>query len=281
MALTRYFNNLSDIDLAKDAVAKRPDLQIQRYEVISSGVITTETGGESQLAPATSPTWNVNDYASTIANNLLIVDDNQKVAIGKVIANTADELTFDETAMTLEEDGSTAPTFTSGSTYDFYVLTPSSVTGQTYGPFFGYVEGAEFSITDTFMKFKYGQPKAMKFQDLDEREATISGGHVSWTNTDVIEAIFNADTYGSQTSQFSYGVGHDPDTDKFYRLTFTNKDRNNRDITIVCRKCQFELTGNIFTDAESGHKMAGFTATLIADNFYPEDADLVQIIRAD
>ena len=42
MALTRFYNNLSDVDLAKEAVAKKSDIYIQRYEFIGEGVLATE-----------------------------------------------------------------------------------------------------------------------------------------------------------------------------------------------------------------------------------------------
>ena len=281
MALERYYTGLSDIDLAKDAIAKKPDLYIQKYEYIGSGVYAIPTGGTSTLTPAVSPAWTIDDYASTVATNLIAYDDNSKAVAGKVVSNDADSITFDETALLLEEDGTTAATLTVGNTYDFYVLTPSSTTGNTYGPFFGYTEGSELNLNDTYMKFKYGVPKQLKFKDLEEREGQITGGHIGIANDDVLETLFQAELYGLQTAQVSYGVGSDPDTDKFYRLTFTNKTRDDRSVIVIARKCQFELTGNIFQDNESGYRMAPFTADLTADGFYPETVDMLQIIRSD
>lgn len=281
MALTRFYNNLADVDLAKEVIAAKPDLYIQKYEFVGSGVLAIETGGTSTLTPATSPAWTINDYQSTIANNLLVVDDNSKVAQGKVASNTATDVTFDETALLLQEDEATTATLTIGNTYDFYVLTPSAITGATYGPFFGYTEGVELNINDTFMKFKYGTPKALKFKDMDEREGQITGGQVNYTNTDIVEAMFGGVTYGSQSSQYSYGVGHAPNTDVFYRLSFLGQDRNGRTFQVIVHKAQFEITGNILQNAESGHFMAPFTADITADGFYPEDADMLLVKRID
>jgi hypothetical protein len=280
MALTRFYDSgLADVDLAKEVLAKTPDIYIQKYEYIGSGVYAISTGGVSTLTPATSPSWSINAYASTVAKNLLIVDDNSKVAQGKVVSNIATAITFDETAMLLEEDETTAASLTAGSTYNFYVLTPSATTGQTYGPFVGYTEGNELALTDTMMKFKYGQPRALKFKDLQEREGKITGGFVNWTNTDVIAALFGGVAYGSQSAKYRYGVGHAPDTDVFYRLTFIGEDRNNRVFRIVVHKVQFESSGNLLSAAESGHKMAPFTVDITADSFFPENADMMLIER--
>jgi hypothetical protein len=130
------------------------------------------------------------------------------------------------------------------------------------------------------MKFKRGIPKQLKFQDLEERAITLAGGHINYTNTDVLEGILNAATYGSQTSQYSYGIGSNPGSSNYYRLTFTGNDRNSRAMTIICRKCLFASNGNIFGKSESGHYMMNFNVDVTADGFYPETADMIQIIRA-
>lgn len=281
MPLDRFYTGLSDVDLARDVIAEKPDLFIQRYEYIGSGVYAPESAGSSVLVPATSQSWTNNDYQSTVALNLIVVDDNDKAASGMVTFNDADSVTFDETAMTLDEDGVTAPTFTAGSTYDFYLLTPSSTTGRTYGPFYGYTEGAELNVNDTYMKFKYSTPKALKFKDLEEREGNITGGHINFVDEDVMESLTGAVNYGSQTSQYSKGIGHNPAEASFYRLTFIGDDRNGRETIVICRKCQFELTGNIWGNAESGHFMAPFTADITSDGFYPVDVDMIQVMHSD
>jgi hypothetical protein len=280
MAFT-YYSSLADINLAKEAIAKTPDLYIQKREFGGEGIFFTDTGGNDALEVTADPSWTTNEFASTVADNILVIDDNNKVATGKIDGNTSDTIFFDSTLLVLEEDGTTAPTFTPGTTYQFRVYTPSSVAGATSGPFFGYVEGAELNITDTFMKFKYSRPKQMKFKDLEEREGTVAGGNVNFTNLDVIKSMFGAVEYGSQTGQYSVGIGSNPDTDLFYRLTFVGEDRNNRVLKIGIRECQFEITGNIFGNAESGHYMAPFVADIISDGFYPDDVNMVGIVRVD
>jgi hypothetical protein len=280
MALS-YYTGLADTNIEKEVIAKTPDLYIQKREYSGTGeyaLITTT--GTSRLTPATSPSWTVDEFNSTVANNIAVLDDNNVVAVGKVVDTTATYIEFDETAMVLESDGATAPTFTAGTTYSFKLYSPSSTAGNTYGPFFGLVEGAELNVTDTFMKFMYSIPKQLLFKDLESREVQIVGGHVNFTNSDVAKTILGAVEYGSQTSQTSLAVGSNPDTDLFYRMTFVGQDRSNRTWVLRTRDAQFEITGNQFGKAESGHFMAPFTADIIADQFYPNNADLFQMIRS-
>ena len=276
-----YYSGLNDTNLAKDVIAKEPDLYIQKREYSGTGVYAIETGGVSTLTPSVSPSWTINEFASTVADNLLVYDGNSLVASAKIVANTADAITFDETTLLLESDGVTPATLVVGTSYSFKVYTPSSISGNTYGPYFGLVEGAELNINDTFMKFKKGTPKKLLFKDLEEREGQITGGHVNFTNKEVAETILGAAEYGSQTGQESIAIGSNPDTNLYYRLTFVGQDRDNRVLVAKARETQFEVSGNLFNKAESGHYMAPFTADIIADAFYPDTADMVGVVRVD
>lgn len=281
MALTpaTFFTSLSDVNLAKDVVAKQPDLYIQRYEFIGKGVLTiAATNGT--LAPAVSPAFTADLLISTVANNLLIVDNDGEVCEGKVSDNDANGVTFVVADMKKVKDGS-ACDLTTALTYDFYVLTPSSIAGMANGPYFGYTEGAELAISEEWMKFKYGQPAKMMFKDLKERAIAINGGTVNFDNEDILKAVLNVSEFGVQTSQFSYGVGSDPVTDQFYRLTFIGADRNGRAIKIQIHKVQINLNGNMFQKSEAGYYMLSFAADVIADNFYPDTADMMLVTRAD
>ena len=277
MALS-YFSSLQDVALSQDMIAKNPDLHIQKFEFIGSGVLDLTVPATATLTPATSPSWTIDEFNSTGISNLYVVDDNSKVAAALVDDTIATAITFDATATLLEEDGTTAASFTDTNTYDFYVLTPST---SANGPFFGYVEGAELTLTDEFMEFKYSRPRKLIRQDLLERAGEISGGNVNFDNEDILRTIFNSDTYGDQTGKFSHGVGSDPDTNKFYKLIFKGTDVNGRAITYVVRKAQFSLNGNLFSNSESGHFMIPFSAKILSDNFYPDDADMMQFTRVD
>jgi hypothetical protein len=282
MALS-YYTGLNDVDINREVLAKRPELYIQKREFGDTGSYAIETtgGGTSSLTPTTSQSWTVNEFASTVADNLLVVDGNNVVATGKVTGNDEDSIYFDESALVLESDGTTPATLVAGTSYSFRVYSPSSTAGNTYGPFFGLVEGTELAINDTFMDFKYNRPRKLLFRDLEEREASLTGGHVNFTGTDVAKTMFGMVEYGSQTGQTSLALGSEPDTDVYYRPTLIGEDRNNRVWVTRMREVQFSITGNILQTAESGHYMAPFDAKLLADGFYPVNADLMQMVRTD
>jgi hypothetical protein len=283
MAIQSFFSGLSDTDLAKEVIANRPDVYIQRYVFIGSGVINITVPSTTTLTPATSPVWTVDSLISTVAKNLLIVDKNGKVASAMITDNTATSLTFDSTACKLEEDETTVASFTAAATCDFYVLTPSSVADQLYGPFMGYAEGLELNITQEKKYFKHGLPRQKKFGDLVEVTGTISGGNINWTNKDILQSIFNATEYGKNTAgEISYGIGTGGGCNEqgnFYRMTFVGEDRNCRTYYIVARKLQFAANGNLLSESADGYMMANFTGDLLSDSFYPSTADLVHVKR--
>ena len=64
-------------------------------------------------------------------------------------------------------------------------------------------------------------------------------------------------------------------------MTFVSEDREGRSTVVIVRKTQLALNGNMMSQAESGHMMIPFTAEILSDEFYPDTADMMQIIRAD
>jgi hypothetical protein len=280
--ISRFYTGTNDSDLAKDVISKRPDVYIQRYEYIGEGVLDVSTPASATLTPATSPAWAVDAYNSTVARNLLIVDNNGKVATAKIADTTATAITFDSTDCKLEEDGGTTATLSAG-TKQFVILTPSSVSGQVYGPFMGYAEGLELSITQTRKSFKYGMPPKVVFSDIAEVTGTISGGTINFTNEDVMQAVLNASEYGRNTSgEISYAIGTGAECNaqgNYYRMTFVGQDRNCRTVYIIARKLQFALDGNILSESNDGYMLANFSAELLADTLYPDDANLVGVNR--
>ena len=84
-----YFTGLSDIDLAKDVIAKNPDLFISRYEFIGSGVLDLTVPTVATLTPSPASAFTVNEFVSTQYRNLFVVDDTLKVSRGIVDANIA------------------------------------------------------------------------------------------------------------------------------------------------------------------------------------------------
>lgn len=277
MAIANYYSSLSDVNLAKDAVAKNSDLYIQKYEYIGTAVLDTSVTGANVLT-MTGVSFVVDELISTMAKNLVVLDDNGIPAQVEIDDNDATTVTFDEANLLIDSDGVTAATLTDTSTYNIYVLTPSP--DSVFGPFFGYTEGLELNISDELMQFKYNMPKKLKFQDLSERTAELVGGNVDISNEDVLTTIFGAEQYGDQTTGFKIGIGSDPDLNIYYRLTKLTEDREGRQIAMIMRKCQVSVTGSLDGSAESGHKMSNFKFDLTSDGFYPDNVDMIQINRA-
>ena len=85
-----YYTSLSDINLAKEVIAKMPDLYIQKREYGGSGTYLSDTGGAGGIEVASDPSWTTDEFASTVADNILFLDDNNKVATGKITGNSND-----------------------------------------------------------------------------------------------------------------------------------------------------------------------------------------------
>lgn len=274
MALTRFFSNIGSIDLAKQMMSREAIVRCQKYEYIGTGALVIITGA-STLTPAVSPAWTIDNYKSAVAKNLLVKDNNGKVATCKIASNTATALTFDEATLLLVEDGTTAAALTTTNTYEFYVLTPSDDTSGAYGPYLGDTEGLELAINDEVMVHKYSSPAKKRRQDLKERSITVQGGVVNVVNDDVFEMLFASSNYGLQTGYKSQGVGSNNDFNRFYRFTFESQDVTGRDEKIIVHQVQVSLNGNFFSKSASGHMMLPLKGEVLADGFYPETANLL------
>ncbi len=277
MAEKLWFTGKSDSNLSKDAVIQKPDIFIAEY-LFEGNAVWDSTADTFTPTPASS--FVVDEFISLGLKNLQVVDDNGLVGTTLITDNDATTITVVEANILLESDGVTAATLTDTETYQIRVLTPTTAS-ESFGKFFGYTEAMELNINDEFAKFKESVPKVLRFQDLIEREVTVVGLNINLSNIDVLSTVFGTELFGLQTAQQSIGVGSNPDISKAYRLVLNGKDRNKRALQWVIRRCQPESTGNIFGGSESGHFAANFNFSVIGDGFYPDTADLLQIIRAD
>lgn len=278
MAIKEYYVSNGDVKLAQDAVAKETEMFIQEFVFLGTALLDNTVPATATLT-MTGTSFVDDKLISTLATNLYLKDDNDVVTAGLVDDNDALTVTLDTTSMLLESDGTTPGTFTDATTYDVYILTPSNV--SSVGPFFGFTEGLALNINDELMEFIYNTPGKKIFTDLKMRTATIEGGNVDVSNKDVLQTIMGADEYGSQTGQFALGIGSDPDFNRYYKVTMLTTDRNNRALQIVCSKTQPSVTGSVNEKAESGHSKASFKFEILSDGFYPDNADMIRIIRAD
>lgn len=274
MAIKTWFSGLSDPNLEKTAAIKNPDVFIQ--EEIFNGTGTYASGAGTFTFTGTS--FTVDELISAGVDNVLVVDDNGVVASTIITDNTATTITIVPANLTLESDTTTAATLTDTNTYTVRILTPGTST-QAYGKFVGYTEGMDLQITDEFAKFKYSVPRSLKFKDLLERQVILTGGSVNIANEDILKTVFGAVDYGlNDSTNFSLGIGSNPGAVSSFRIWMVGTDRNGGNLIWMVRKGQFESTGSVLGDSESGHKILNFNIDGIADSLYPVNADMVQVL---
>lgn len=260
---TFFYDNKQDPQLVNDFLLEQPDIFIQKWEFTGTGVYAEASSTSATLTPATSPSWTVDAFNSTVALNLYVVDDNGKLSEGKVFDNDATSITFDPSAMSLLEDGSTAPTFTASGTYSFYILSPSSITGATYGDFFGYTNELTFTPNQETVQFDYDIPKTRVREDLISNLPELSGSYFSWGQK-IVKSGLGLSQYGSQSSQISYGFGTTTFNNDFYRVTLDADLVDDRNQKIIIHKTKIMLSGET-SFSEEGYKMVPITMKLFAN----------------
>ena len=266
-----WFEGLSDSNLNKTAVIKTPDFYIQETLYELEG--TYASAGETFTFSGAS--FTVDEFISAGVDNILVIDDNGKVASTIITDNDATTVTIVAANLLLEEDATTAATLTDTNTYTVRILTPGT-SSQPYGKFFGYTEAVDLAITDEYAKFKYSVPRSLKFKDLLERQTVLSGGDINIASKDVLQTLFGAAEYGlNDSTNFSLGIGSNPGSSPAYRIWLVGTDRNGGNLIWRLNQGQFESTGSVLGDAESGHKLANFTIDALSDGFYPADSDMV------
>jgi hypothetical protein len=214
-------------------------LWIQERKFLGNGVLDAQGGGADELQLVTD-TGVANDlYNSSAADNLYIVDDNSKLARGKVIdtiGGTGDAVVvFDAASMVLVEDGATAPTLTDGTTYSVKVMSGSNT--NTYGDYFGYTDDSvEFDPTPETEPLEVCNLVGA-LEEVDEvvtkRNIIVNGSSYNVPNGDIISKILNAVQYGlNDATQEEYHGGFGPDISAAFQLTGEMQDRNGRTFII-------------------------------------------------
>lgn len=274
-----FYTSKQDSNLTKDMVLNEPDLFISKILFEGTGVYAEGSGATDTLTPAVSPAWTINEFASTVGINLEVVDQNGKLAYGKIISNTATSITFDREELDLDEDGATSPTLTDTNVYTFRILSPSSV--YKYGDFFGYVNDLSLGFEQEKAEYKKGIPRELIVEDLIENINTLTGTVSTIANEDILAAIFGADAFGLQTGQFELGFGSQSFSSSFYRAVLAGKDRTGRSMIFICHKIKFSANGEL-SFSEEDFKSLPFTASVFVDTLRENpNANKIRIIRTD
>lgn len=140
--------------------------------------------------------------------------------------------------------------------------------------FLGQITTAELAINNEYAKYVSRVPKETLYKNLQSRYMELTIPYIHTANED-LQDMSGLETYGSQTGYAKYGIGAEETGDvhtNYWRLTFVGYDNGNNLCILVVRKACFDLSGNFFNKADSGHRAYPMHADLIADQFYPKDA---------
>ncbi len=252
MGKNYFYTDTSDADLAKELLAGAAELYIQKHEYSGTAVLTLVGGGNDTLALADGGVASDDDYNSSAADNLFIVDDNGVLATGKVI-DTASEstgtlITFESTSMVLTSDGVTAPTLTDGATYTVLVLSGSNT--NQFGDYFGYTDDSvEFdpsTETDPLVVVNIEGQEEEVAEKVKKRNLTLKGATFNVPNSDILSKVMNTETYGLNTATHKeYHGGFSPDITTFYQITALIKDWDANNVAIQLFKGQLMNDGSV------------------------------------
>jgi hypothetical protein len=272
-----FYTSKSDANLVKQLLAGCAELYVRKKE-FSGTVKYNSVAGTDDEFQLISGTAVANDaYNNTVGFNFYCEDDNGALAYGTVIdtiGGTGDPVVVvDTTAMKLVSDGTTAPTFTDGTSYNGKVL---SAAANTYGDYFGYTDDSvEFDNTPETEVLEIcnidGQLEE-KDEVVTKANVMLSGATFNVPNSDVISKIMNATSYGlNDATQNEYHGGFSPDISTRYELTALTKDRQGKEMAIQLFDGQFKLNGALALSG-TGFKSISFEFKGKADSLRDSNA---------
>lgn len=266
-----FFTTVTSSDLEKTLVLKDVDVFIQKFEFIGAGVASIATD-DITLTPAISPAFTINELASTVADNIVVLADSSKLLQGPIDSNIATALTFDATGTTDVSDGTAgaASDFTVTTSYDFYALTASD--DNEFGDFLGWTAEVTINDEEEMAQFKNGVPRSLKTECLLERTITVTGQIANITRPDVIRTLFNLTDRGLQTAQTESHTGYNPADRDFYRISLVGEDKNAQEYIYQFFKGKIRMEGGLNL-GEEGFKNVGFTFQGTADTLRPDAFD--------
>lgn len=287
MAKNYFYTSVSDPDIAKEIVGGCGKVYIQKHEYEGNAVMNYNAGGTSYLLLADSDAGSNDDYNSSVADNLYIVDDNSLLARGKVIDTFADtggtEVSFNANAMVLVSDGVTAPTFTDGTTYTVQVLSGSNT--NLFGDFFGEMNDSlelDNSIETSPLEICTEEGTIVELAEKPTRRmATITGATFNVPNEDVQSKVLNLEQYGNNSTagRYEYHGGSAPDIQKYYQITLKTVDWDSKNIALQLFKAQLINNGALVwggTDWKVVPWQAKGKRDVIRDSYA---VDMTKIIR--
>lgn len=279
-----FFATKNDLELAKRAMLKEPDLYAVKKITEQSSVVDLTTPTAATFTLTAGVISADDEFNSTAFQNLFFLDDNN--ALGRVEVDdttlSGNTITFDSTAAVLVSDESTAPSLTTTNSYQIKLFQASSNT-VTFGSgtipvglFIGDTSEVNFNYTNNEAKLKVGIPKKLRAKGTIEVEAMLEFNVAQLTQPDILGAGFRGSTRGSQTSQVQYHFGFEPQTANQYMIQAVSEDQSGRAFFI-----EFFLTELIVSSYGLGgedYKQMGVQAELLSDSFRPDNFDMMRVI---
>lgn len=264
------YTNKTDTDLVSDFVLQSPDVYMSKYEYIGTAALSTTTPNAHTLTPATAPVWAADEFNSTQAKNLYLLDDNDAIcscAIDDTTLNTS--ITFDEDDLLLLSDGVTAATLTDETTYDIQIRTKNNT--YEWGDFMGYLGDGNYEESEETVAFHYGVPKRKIREDLISSDGKLTANLFSTENT-LIKALRNMESFGLQTTEIQYAKGFVPSARDFYQIVLIGEDVDGKATRLVLLMGQFALGGSESLYGED-YKSLPFEFRQVANEIFPDNAD--------
>lgn len=266
--IINFFTDNANLENNKRGVGDNGEVYIAEYV---AGVSSELTGLLDLTTPAAATlTFSglvlVDDELnSTVCNNLMLIDDNGKVSIGKIadtLANAGDgQITFDSTAMVLVEDFTTAPSLTTATSYQAVLLGGGAGTDtySTWGNRFGFED--TLAIAQSFIEKRAlsGAKNKTVFYQKYGNGLMINGTTFTAQNSDTLKAIQGMKSYGSSSTKTGLARSIQSGSDRYFRIAVVRNDTNSKGIEDILWLVKLSADGDINLRPADGFATQGFT----------------------
>lgn len=252
-----FYTSTSDARLADDIVLQCGKLYVREYLSQNSGVMTTPG------ATATLVDTNITADDEFNDKTLFIKDDNDLLCSVNIddTALAGTELTIDTTSALQVSDGTTAGSFTTATTYNFYILNSEEFVGYSTQTLDYEEETVEFLDCNDLVR-----------QDITRVVLGFSGECKNLSADKTLANIFGLTEYGSQTSQVEYHGGFTPAAKKYYQAILKTENVVPKDIDIKLFKGQFFGGGAIDFGAAGEYKVVPYSFKAYKDTLRDSSA---------
>lgn len=238
-----FYASDSEARLGNDIILKCGKLYAKEYLSENSGQLTTPG------ATCTIVDTNITADDEFNGKTLFIKDDNDKLCTVNIDDTTlvGTLITFDSTAALQVDDATTAGSFTTLTTYNFYVLGSEEFVGYSTQSLDYEEETVEFLDCNDLVR-----------QDITKVVLGFSGDCKNVSVDKTFSNIFGLETYGSQTGQVEFHGGFTPAVKKYYQAILKTENVAAKDIEVSLFKGQFFGGGAIDFGSAGEYKVVPY-----------------------